>query len=643
MTRRGLLIGAETFGLQGVGYDVDVMDAALAGRGFAVRRCESDNATRDGILDAYRRLIADTGAGDVALVYYSGHGGYAVPLDGETTEAAGNKRQFIVPTDFRKPTGDDFRGITAVELSVLLAELTEKTGNAVVILDCCHSAMMSRDLGEAHVRQLPDVVRADLDAHHRRQIDAGLRIDLPDPTGNRMAVRMVACAAEQFAHELPRSAGPGRYGVFTNALIRALDEAGGTRVSWSWVIARARHLVQQLIPHQRPGVEGPFDRVLFEAEADDLAGSLPVAGTGDGRAVIAAAALLGVQAGDVFAIMPASASGPADKGRIATVRIDHVDLRAASGRLTFDRPSTTPRTQLAAGVLPPDVLAAGVLAADVLAADVRAYRMTAVAPRIPVRVPASLAPAIGTSTFVRVAEPGENAPITVVESNGGALTVHDRIGPLHQPRPPGPATEKQFVNDLNRIAKATILRAIREESRATFNPRVTLEWGRVHAGEAHPLPPAGSTVHTGDLVYFRIRNDAQRPLYVSLVDIGVSYRITVLTDLDPAGVKIPAGKQFVFGGNDWADRLNGVQLTWPNGLDPKSPRPETVLALITSEPQDVTPLQQHGVRGTTQASPLADVLDHFGAGASRDFRRPALFRARSFGFTLDPATRQSED
>jgi hypothetical protein len=623
MTRRALLIGAETFKLEGVGHDVEAMDAALTGREFAVRRCEGDGATRDGILGAYRRLIADTAAGDVALVYYSGHGGYAVPPDGEHTRAAGNQRQFIVPTDFRKPDGDDFRGITAVELSVLLAELTEKTRNAVVVLDCCHSAMMSRDLGEAHIRQLPDVVRADLDAHHRRQIAAGLRIDLPDPTGNRLAVRMVACAAEESAHELPRADGPGRYGLFTRELIRALDEASGTRVSWSWVIARARHLVQQRIPHQRPGVEGPFDRVLFEADADDLAGSLPVTGTGDGRARIAAAALLGVQAGDVFAIMPGSASGPADEGRIATVRIDHVDLTAASGRLAFDRPRTAP----------------GTVPRTVLAADVRAYRMTAVAPRIPVQVPASLAPAVGGNAFVRVSEPDEDAPITVVESAGGALTVHDRIGPLHRPRLPGPAADKQVVDDLNRIAKATILRGIREESRATFNPRVTLEWGRVRGGEAHPLPPAGGTVHTGDLVYFRIRNDAQRPLYVSLVDIGVSYRITVLTDLDPAGVKIAAGEEFVFGGDDWDDRLNGVELTWPTGLDPGSPRPETVLGLITSEPQDVSPLQQQGVRGRNQGSPLTDVLDYFGGGASRDFRRPALFRARSFEFTLDPAVR----
>ena len=616
MTRRALLIGAEAFGLTGVTHDVAAMAAALKKRGFTVRRCEGLDATRDGIIGAYETLIADTGHGDAALVYYSGHGGYAWPAAGENAKPADNTRQFIVPFDFREPTADDFRGITAVELSVLLGRLTEKTSNAVVVLDCCHSAMMSRDLGDAHVRQLPGVVRANLDAHHRRQIDAGLRIDLSDPTGNKNAVRVVACATEEYAHELPRRDGPGRYGVFTRALIQAWDEAG-PHASWSQLIARIRHLVQLDIPHQRPGIEGPFERLLFEVDPADSAGWLFVTGAGAGRARIAGAALLGVQVGDRFAIMPASASGPADEGRLATVRIDEVELVAATGPLVFDGPDTT------------------------LPVDARAYRMTAVAPRIPVRVPAFLASAVDNSTFVRVAGPQEDTPVTVLESPDGALTVRDAIGPLHQPRLPDPATKARVVDDLNRIAKAIVVRSLREESRGTFAPPVTLQWGRVHGGTPEPLPQSGATIHTGDLVYVRIHNGAGRHVYASLFDIGVSYAITLLTDLDPAGVKVPGGEEYMFGAG-WDSQLVGVQSSWPDGLDRGSPRPETVLALITSEPVDVSPLHQHGVRGKEgHSTPLSDLLAHFGAGADRDFRRPALFCVRTLEFTLDPVVRGS--
>ena len=158
MTRRALLVGAP-MGLEGVHNDIVAMAAAMRRHGFTdIRRCEGPAACRDGILRAYRQLIAETRAGDAVLVYYSGHGGYVEPPSGQARRVGANDRQFIVPTDWRTPTPEDFRGVTAVELSVLLAELTLKTPNAVVVLDCCHSGLMSRDLGDLTVRQLPEAV-----------------------------------------------------------------------------------------------------------------------------------------------------------------------------------------------------------------------------------------------------------------------------------------------------------------------------------------------------------------------------------------------------------------------------------------------------------------------------------------------------
>jgi hypothetical protein len=641
MTRRALLIGAQTFGLQGVEHDVAAMTAALQDRDFRVRRCQGPQATRDGIIGAYEQLITETGRGDVALVYYSGHGGYAWPMAGETVEVAHTNRQFLVPTDFDESAG--FRGITAVELSVLLGRLTAKTTNAVVALDCCHSALMSRDFGELRSRALPRVVRVDIEGHLRRQLGAGLRIDLASPMGNPNAVRLVACAADQSAYERPRTDGPGAggsgaggsgaggsgaggsgaggsgaggsgaggsgtSGVFTDALIRALDETAATRVSWSWLIRRVRELVgREVMTLQRPEAEGPAQRRIFEVAGDDAtgsAGSLPVI-IQDGRARIDGAALLGVQVGDEFLI-----KAFVDQEPIAGVRIDAVDLTAAYGRPAYVVPGT---------LIPPDA---------------RAYRIVATAPRIAARVPAELAAAVDRSTFVQVAGPVESAPIEVVRSSAGELTVRDAIGPLHAPRPPGLDAERRSVEDLNRIARASILRGLGEH--ATFAPPVTLEWGLTVAGRPHPLPLTGATVHPGDLIYLKVRNDSIGPFYVSLIDIGVSYAITPLTDLAPSGLKIPPGGEYVYGADDWTGQLVGIQLTWPEGLDRRAPRPETVLALITTEPQDISPLQQYGVRGVT---PLSDLLAYFGAGASRDLRRPPYFCAPAFAFTLDPVRR----
>ncbi len=601
MTRRALLIGAETFGLEGVGRDVDAMDRALRARGFAVRRCEGPAATRDGIVTAYERLISDTRTEDAALVYYSGHGGYAWPLPGEQIEVARGNRQFIVPTDFAEPDGGDFLGITAVELSVLLARLTARTGNAVVVLDCCHSAMMSRDLGRARIRQLPRVVRLDLQQHVRRRLGAGLAVDLADPAGNPDAVRMVACGDLESAYELPDSAGPGGYGLFTHALIQALDEAAGTRATWARIVDRVRALIEPTRLPQRPEAEGPAERVLFETTSDDLAGSLPVTTGEDGTARIAGAVLAGVHAGDEFAVLDGAV-------QIATVRVAAVTLTTATGPL------------VPAVALPPDA---------------RAVRTRAVAPRIPVRVPAGLAGTVNGSGFARAAGPGEDPDLRVVTSADGLFTLHDRIGPLHAPRGP-----ERLPADIDQAARALVLLGIRAESAWTIPPRITLQWGRVAGGEPVPLPVTGATVHVGDRVYLRIRNGLPREVYLSMLDVGVSYAVNRLTAFAPSGVRLPPGEEYVFGHNDWTDQLSGVELAWPAELDRGAPRPETVLAVITSEPQDLGFVQQAGVRGPgPEPSPVADLLAHFTEGATRDFRRPAQYCVPSFSFVLDPKPR----
>lgn len=621
MTRRALLVGAPT-GLQGVHNDIVAMAAAVQRHGFTdVRLCEGPAASRDGILRAYRQLIADTGAGDAVLVYYSGHGNYVEPPAGQSLRAGANDRQFIVPTDWRTPTPDDFRGITAVELSVLLAELTQKTSNAVVVLDCCHSGLMSRDLGDLTVRQLSEAVKYDLDAHLDRLRAGGLQTYLIDPGGNRNAVRVVACAPEQVAYEQEMADGLVR-GVLTEALVQALDETSGTRVSWARLMTRVRRQVQSAVSNQHPDVEGPFERYLFEVTADDSAGSLTPVVEADGRVRFDGAALLSVQAGDEFAIMPATADGPESSGLIATVEIDRSTPASAFGKLT-----------------PPEA---------VVPPDARAYRTRAVTPRIPVRVPPALLPAVEAGTFVRAAGPGEICPIKVLAGPDATMTIHDGIGPLHEPRRPG--AEAATVRDLNRIARALVLRTLREESGWTFDAPVTLEWGRVRDGKEQPVPVAGAGLDVGDFAYLRVRNDGTVPLYLSLLDIGVSYGITLLTDMRPTGLLLRPGDTYTFGCDEDTGALTGVELEWPDGLDQRSARPETVLALLTTAPQDMTVLEQAPVRSrSTTRSALTEVLAHLGGFATREWKkRPApaeRFSVRSFEFLLVPpgaAVRQNQ-
>src|SRR4051794_16993835 len=253
MTRKALLIGAQTNGLIGVLNDVEAMAAALEPRGFQVERLVTPDATRQAILDAYEKLIADASPDDGFVLYYSGHGGRAQSADGPDL-------QFIVPDDYDDSGEDDFRGITGVELSVRLARLTNVALNTTVVVDCCHAAHMSRQT-EMRVKALlrPPRVRLTYDTvrrHNARMAAEGLRIDLRSLISNPHAVRVVACSPSESAWEGTNRDGV-EMGLLTDALSRALRNAESLRVNWSTLIGTVRRQVQELQPVQRPEAEGP--------------------------------------------------------------------------------------------------------------------------------------------------------------------------------------------------------------------------------------------------------------------------------------------------------------------------------------------------------------------------------------------------
>jgi len=114
--------------------------------------------------------------------------------------------QFIVPVDIEEPTDDDFRGITSLELSALLAQLTRKTKNATVILDCCHAARMSRDL-DLVPKAWPRPFFVGIAAHLAELAAQGISLDAVDVESNPDAVHLVAAAPDESAYEYTNAAG----------------------------------------------------------------------------------------------------------------------------------------------------------------------------------------------------------------------------------------------------------------------------------------------------------------------------------------------------------------------------------------------------------------------------------------------------
>ncbi|MEY9910161.1 hypothetical protein ABIA35_006405 [Catenulispora sp. MAP12-49] len=628
MSGRALLIGGAVESLTGVENDVAAMAEALSARGLTVEPpLTGKDATRAAILEAYERLIASVAPGEAAVVYYSGHGGRALPPAAGSGSRSGSgpepmDLQFIVPYDFDESGPDDFRGITSVELSVLLARLTARTDNAVAIFDCCHSGRISRDDRLRVKATSRTTTYGDLSTHIEKMREQGLRTDLVRATGNPDAVRIVACAPEQLSYEYPGMGGK-QIGIMTEALTLALKAAGTERVSWATLLDAVRLRVSSLVSGQRPEAEGPSRRLLFETEEDDRLDSLPVTVVGDGRVRLDCAPLLGVRQGDTFTVL-----SPA-QDTIGDLTVDRVGPFSAQGEVAF---------------------AAGTTEVPIGA---RARRITAAAPKLVVSVPpdishdAELVRALAASPLLRTAAGDEPWAARLRIDDDGAVTVADRVGALHEPRPSGEAGLAKAVRDLERLARAEALRGLDADTRWSLNASVTCEWGLVQGGERRPLRASGALVEAGQPVYISVRNDGETPVYVTLVDIGIAGKIFVMTEFAPSGVRLARGEQHEYGFDDITGVLAGVPLDWPDGLDPVHTRVETVLIFLTSEPQDFSTLSQPGIArsaaqsAAAQASPLSVVLDQIATGRTRDLRGVASsavrYDVRKVEFELEPA------
>ncbi|MFI5707056.1 caspase domain-containing protein [Kribbella sp. NPDC051620] len=628
MTRTALLIGAQTSNLSGVLNDVEAMAGALEPRGFRIERLVTPHATRAAVLDAYEKLIVDSDENDAVVVYYSGHGGRLLTPEGPDL-------QFILPDDYVDSDDDDFRGITGVELSVLLARLTARTANTTVVLDCCHAAHMSRDSGLRVKSQLRATnwkpTYEVVERHVKLLTEAGLPVHQRHLIGNPRAVRVVACSPSESAWEGTNRDGVDM-GLLTDALSRALRDAEGLRVNWSTLIDAVRRDVQNLAPIQRPEAEGPAEREPFETTDLESLDTLPVVALGPDRIQLLGAPLLGVEVGDEFAIMPASAGGPADGPAIGDARVNQVLPTSAVAHL---------RLQKAGQDLPPDA---------------RAHRTRAAAPALPVRLPQNhpvteeLVKEMSWRPLLRPADPDTDGQVAieVAVDAQGELVVLDNGVPLHRPHQATPVGISSVMANLQRIAQADALRRLAGDRDKPLTSDIEIEWGRVRDGQEERLPRAGALLFAdGDeRVFFRLRNNGDQARFVSLIDIGVASGIAVLNKSDLSGVRLAPGASYTYGWNDDLRQLEGVEMTWPGGVETTVARPETVLALISDGPVDVGVLQQRGVRDAGRrdrgvaGSRLDRLLSQIVTGASREVGdasdRSVRYSVEPIDFTLSP-------
>ncbi|TMQ11796.1 MAG: hypothetical protein E6J91_21980, partial [Deltaproteobacteria bacterium] len=499
--RYALVNGSETEGLAGAIHDAGCMATVLAKNyGYTVESRIGGDATRDGILDGYNRLIGRVAGGDAAVVYYAGHGSFSFNRDPDDPIRT---VQAIIPVDHKRGA-PNFQAITAWELGILLQKLTDRTQNVTVILDCCHSSQMSRDAAarQAVPRSLPHPLRTSFREHLTALEKLYGDVEL-DPVGNPHAVRLVACAQTESAWEYANADGK-RTGVFTEALIEVLTEIGNAAISWAAVGNAVRERVLKHFEHQRPDVEGPSERQLFTLTPDRRTGAVPVTMTG-GELVIHTGEVLGTARGDTYAAMPLGSESYDATKVIAELKV----LEVAPLMSTV-----TAAWKNGHGHLPDDAVAIPVA----LAAPT--HPVVVIAPDTE-REAIAAALRVARTLGIATAEEAGTA-IAILRLADAQLVIEDPAGPIFPPA----RYPQDLADAVKNLANLGVARRVRDMvgEHGLSGAGLDISWGVVQSGQEQPMPDHGASLGLHDRIYVKVKNTTGDPRYIHIFNVGVRAR-----------------------------------------------------------------------------------------------------------------------
>lgn len=134
--------------------DVPYVKKMLQRAGYTdLRLLVNKQATKDGVVSAFKSLASSCSAGDIVYIHFSGHGQQVTDVNGD--EEDGLDESWI-PYDAYLKYGDNDKGekhLIDDEINTLLSAIRNeigKSGKLLVVVDACHSGDSSRgeDLDE---------------------------------------------------------------------------------------------------------------------------------------------------------------------------------------------------------------------------------------------------------------------------------------------------------------------------------------------------------------------------------------------------------------------------------------------------------------------------------------------------------------
>ncbi len=327
-TRRVLLISSPRSGFTCVEPSLDRMRDFLERNHFTdLVSVRGQEATRAAIIAGFTALIETTRPGDIVVVYYAGHGSLFVDRGAPNHTI----HPLIEPMDIADSDASHFNGLLGAELRLFIRALAALSDNVTAIFDCCHAAGMLADDSDSDDAIAIKVLAQKVGTRIAERRAAPVTRSATRPATPAGVVRLVASCASERAYARPYT----NTLLFTDTLITVLDEQAPTYPqSWSQVLRDVRERVQEVMPEQRPGVEGLTARRPFSTDTIDTpVDHFHVLRRAD-HLRLAAGTTAGIRPGDRFELLAYAG----DATPLAQARVDRLSPFTATLALSRGAP-----------------------------------------------------------------------------------------------------------------------------------------------------------------------------------------------------------------------------------------------------------------------------------------------------------------
>jgi hypothetical protein len=661
--RYALLVGIDHYPfftpesqLRGCGHDIDLMAQVLEDRfdfpRRRIRKLRDGEATREGILQALEDLAENVPPGAVVVFHFSGHGSQM--LSDDPTEGDGLD-ETLVPHDSGRWEHPN-RDICDKEIYDWVLRMSKRTPWLTLILDSCHSGGGVRAFGQR---------RVEADLRPRRSLSTGVPPNLvsrlsgvraarpsPSPSGwLPLAQRYVLLAGSrdgESACELPASeAGGVPHGAWSYFLCRQLL-AAPQEATYLEVFERCAPRTNLRFPLQHPQLEGDRDRQIFGHHSLISDPYVLVKERKESHLVtLSGGAAHGLAAGARWSVFPLGTRRVTDQtpclGQVQIQRVSAVEAVAeiieeakvgaivASLRAVETIPATTDQ-MLSVGIVE-------TVSAELVGNLQKRLDLEICHRRWSLQHRQALLQRLDSSHRLDFV-PAEDCPkvwLAKVLDTPSADPVVLAVGrdgwPLAPPRNlDDHLSLDRLVSDLERHAR--FRQVLDLENLDPSNPLETcieldvLRCPLRGAWQTAEEDDRGSTVLTeGDGLAFRIVHRHSEPLFLCILDLGLTGAIEVLYPTPGAHESLVSDRPLEVGLRRGEELEVFVPTEFPFAGDPRVAGGTAYLKLLaTTSPADFTLLTQPGLRacsrGTQALGPLgARLAAAMGHHLQRDARR----------------------